>query len=147
VTAGLQHLILVRHAHADWPNYAGADFDRPLTPQGLAEARAAATAIRDAGHRPGLLLTSPALRTMQTTGIIAATLDLPDQSIRQIGTLYNAAADVLETELRKALLAADVVMLMGHNPGISELARALTGNPGFSAFRPAHWLHIATPRD
>jgi phosphohistidine phosphatase len=141
-----QHVILVRHANAEWPNYVGADFDRPLTPQGLADARATAAAIRDAGHRPRLLLTSPALRTMQTTEIIAATLELPDQAVLRVGELYNAAADILEAELRKALPSADMVMLVAHNPGISELARMLSGNPGFSAFRPGHWLHVGMPR-
>jgi phosphohistidine phosphatase len=147
VTARVQHAVLVRHAHAEWPNYAGSDFDRPLTPQGLADARATAAAIRDAGHRPGLLLTSPALRTMQTTDVIAASLGLADSSVRQVSELYNAGPEILQAELRKAFLATDVVMLVAHNPGISELARTLTGNPGFAAFRPAHWLHVARTRD
>jgi phosphohistidine phosphatase len=147
VTARVQHAVLVRHAHAEWPNYTGTDFDRPLTPQGFADARATAIAIRDAGHRPGLLLTSPALRTMQTTGVIAATLGLPENSVLPASQLYNAGPEILQAELRKAFLAADVVMLVAHNPGISELARALTGNPAFAALRPAHWLHVARPRD
>jgi len=146
VTSRLQQAILVRHAHADWPHYTGTDFDRPLTAQGLADARATATAIREAGHRPTLLLTSPALRTMQTTSIIAAALGLPETAVRPVGDLYNAGPETLAAELRKGFTSADVVALVAHNPGISELARALTGNPGFSAFRPAHWLHVARPR-
>jgi phosphohistidine phosphatase len=142
VNARQQHAILVRHAHAEWPHFTGADFDRPLTPQGLADARATATAIRDAGHRPGLLITSPALRTMQTTGVLAAILGLPDQAVQPVNGLYNAGPDALHEELRKAWLCADVVMLVAHNPGISELARMLTGHPGFTALRPAQWLHF-----
>lgn len=147
MTARSQHVILVRHAHAEWPHYTGADFDRPLTPQGLADARATAAAIRDAGHRPGKLLTSPALRTMQTTGVIASTLELPEQSVLPVVGLYNAGPDVLHTELRKALMDVDVVMLVAHNPGISELARVLTGHPGFTSLRPAQWLHVTMTRD
>jgi phosphohistidine phosphatase len=143
----MQHVILVRHAHADWPHYVGTDFDRPLTPQGLADARATAAAILDAGHRPGLLLTSPALRTMQTTGILAATLGMPEHSVMPVSDLYNAGPDVLHLHLRKACAAADVVMLVAHNPGISELAGALSGQPAFAPLRPGHWLHVARPRD
>jgi phosphohistidine phosphatase len=145
VNGGQQQAILVRHAHADWPNYVGADFDRPLTPRGLTDAAATAAAIRDAGHRPGLLLTSPARRTLQTTQIIATMLGMQDQLVCQASELYNAGADVLCAQLRKALLSANTVMLVAHNPGISELARMLTGNPGFAPMRPGHWLHVALP--
>jgi phosphohistidine phosphatase len=147
VTGRQQHAILVRHAHAEWPHYTGPDFDRPLTAQGLADAHATAAAIRDAGHLPGLLVTSPALRTMQTSSVIAATLALPAQSVLPVSELYNAGPEVLEAQMRKAFVSADVVMLVAHNPGISELARVLTGHPGFTAFRPAHWLHVASPLD
>jgi phosphohistidine phosphatase len=147
VNIGQQHAILVRHANAEWPHYVGPDFDRPLTPQGLADARSTATAIRESGHKPGMLLTSPAKRTLQTAQIIAATLGLRDEAVIPVGELYNAGADVLDAELRKAFLSADVVLLVAHNPGISEVARTLTGNPGFAALRPAHWLHVARPRD
>jgi phosphohistidine phosphatase len=142
----MQQAILVRHANAEWPNYVGSDFDRPLTQQGLADAAATAAAIRDAGHRPALVLTSPSLRTVQTAEIIAGALSLPEQAVQQVGELYNAGADILHAELRRAFVDADAVLLVAHNPGISELARQLTGNPGFAAFRPAHWLHIARPR-
>ncbi len=143
---GKSHVVLVRHAHADWPAYTGRDFDRPLTPQGLGDARATAAAIRDAGHRPALLLTSPARRTRQTAEIIATTLGLPGAAIRDVDALYNTSGNTLDAELRKALKTETAVLLVAHNPGISELARALSGDPEFTGFRPAQWLHIAGSR-
>jgi phosphohistidine phosphatase len=147
VNTGQQHVILVRHANAEWPNYVGADFDRPLTPQGLADAASTAAAIREAGHVPGLLLTSPAKRTLQTAQVIATTLGLRDDALVRAAELYNAGPEILHAALRKAFLSTDTVLLVAHNPGISELARMLTGNPGFAPFRPAHWLHVCKPRD
>jgi phosphohistidine phosphatase len=141
-----QFAILVRHANADWPKYVGTDFDRPLTSQGLADAAATAAAIRDAGHRPALLLASAARRTMQTAHVIATALDGPEAPVVPVSELYNGGADVLAAELRKAFLMADSVMLVAHNPGISELARIMTGNPRLAAFRPGHWLHFERPR-
>jgi phosphohistidine phosphatase len=137
-----QQVVLVRHAHAEWPAYTGRDFDRPLTPRGLGDARTMAAAIRDAGHRPTLLLTSPAKRTRQTAEIIATTLGIPGAAIREVDALYNASCNTLDVELRQALTAAPAVLLVAHNPGISELARALSGNAAFTGFRPAQWLHI-----
>lgn len=142
-----QFAILVRHANAEWPNYVGADFDRPLTPQGLTDAGSTAAAIREAGHLPGLLLASPARRTMQTAWVIATALRLPESAVVQVPDLYNAGPGSLDTELRKGFMKAATVMLVAHNPGISELARLLTGNPSFAAFRPGHWLHVPRPQD
>ncbi len=141
-----QQVVLVRHAHAEWPAFSGLDFDRPLTPQGLGDARTTAAAIRDAGHRPGLLLTSPAKRTRQTAEIIATTLGVPSTAIRDVDALYNASREILDAELRQALAAVPAVLLVAHNPGISELARALSGDAAFTGFRPAQWLHVSGSR-
>ncbi|MEO6078836.1 MAG: histidine phosphatase family protein [Steroidobacteraceae bacterium] len=142
-----RQVILVRHAHADKPGYSGPDFDRPLTPQGLADAGSTAAAIRDAAHQPDLLLTSPARRTVQTAEIIAAKLNLPAAAVQQVDALYNAGPTVLQDELRLAFSTASFVLVVAHNPGISELARMLTGDLTFDAFRPAHWLHAAWRED
>ena len=42
----------MRHAHAEWPGYSGEDFDRPLTPQGLADAAVSAREMREARDDP-----------------------------------------------------------------------------------------------
>jgi phosphohistidine phosphatase len=136
--------ILVRHAHAEWPQYTGKDFDRPLTPQGLDDARRTAEAIREAGHVPGVLLTSPAKRTLQTTGFIATALGLPEHAVRQIPNLYNASAHTLNSELHNAFATANTVILVAHNPGISELARMLTGDELLPPFHPGQWQVITT---
>ena len=140
-------VILVRHANAEWPAYAGVDFERPLTPQGLAESRSTAVALRDAGHRPKLLLTSSATRTLQTAEIIATTLGLPDSAVRRLEKLYNAGPDELDAELRRAFATVDTVLLVAHNPGVSELARALTGSATLASFRTAQWMHIPYKND
>jgi len=135
-----REVILVRHAHADWPDYTGRDFDRPLTPQGLNDAQASAAAIRAAALRPELLIASPARRTAQTAEVIAAALALPASAVTFVEALYNAAPDVLDAELRRAFRSSPHVILVAHNPGISELARSLS-NTVLAPFRPAQWMH------
>jgi phosphohistidine phosphatase len=136
-----REVILVRHAHAEWPAYSGRDFDRPLTAQGLTDARASAAAIRAASLQPELLIASPAIRTAQTAEIIAAALDLPAPAVTFVEALYNAPPDVLDTELRRAFRSNPRVILVAHNPGISELARSLSGNATMAPFRPGQWMH------
>jgi phosphohistidine phosphatase len=138
-------LILVRHAHADWPAYQGQDFDRPLTPEGLQGARTTAQAILAAGHRPALLLASPACRTRQTAEVLAATLCLPAEGLRYVENLYNATAATLETEVRAAARPGVLIALVGHNPGVSDLARKLTRDPKAAPYKPADWRLLPLP--
>src|SRR5262245_51345964 len=137
--------ILVRHAHAEWPNYHGPDFDRPLTGRGLADARACGRAIHAAGHRPVLVLASPTCRTRQTAEILAEELQLADGSVRYVDSLYNATASTLETELRKVATADILVMLVAHNPGVSNLARVLADDPEAPPCQPAEWRLLQLP--
>lgn len=147
MSAVLRPVILVRHAHADWPSYDGSDFDRPLTPQGEADAAVTAQAIQAAGNIPARLLVSPALRTRQTASIIARTLGLDEATIVLAENLYNASADTLEDELYRNTATTDgMVMLVAHNPGISELARRLGRDPSYRSFAPAHWRLLHLPR-
>jgi phosphohistidine phosphatase len=131
--------IIVRHAHADWPNHHGPDFERPLTDRGLAEARATARAIAAAGHHPSLLLASPACRTRQTAEILAEEFHLPVDAVRYLDSLYNGTAATLEAELRRTAAPGKLVMLVAHNPGVSNLARAFLGDPAAPPCKPAEW--------
>ena len=132
-------LILVRHAHAEWPNYSGRDFDRPLTPQGEEGARATGRAIREAGLRPALLLASAALRTRQTAEIIAAELALPASALRFSENLYNAPDATIQVEAQAAAPAHGLLMVVAHNPGVSELARVLAEDSRAPGYRPGDW--------
>ena len=144
MSGGRCQWLLVRHANAEWPQYTGRDFDRPLNQRGLDDARASAVALRDAGLKPQLVLTSPAKRTRQTTEVLAAELQLPPQSICFVDALYNAGPATLELEMRKAQGDCKLVMLVAHNPGVSELARRLAKDPLAPPFAPAQW-RLLTP--
>jgi phosphohistidine phosphatase len=138
-------LILVRHAHAEWPNYRGPDFDRPLTPQGEAGARATGRAIREAGFIPALLLASSARRTRQTAEIIAEELQLPPAVLRFSENLYNAPDVTLQLEVQSAAPATGLLMMVAHNPGVSELARVLADDIAAPNYRPGDWRVLPLP--
>lgn len=131
---------LVRHAHAEWPGYQGSDFDRPLNTRGLADAAATARAIAAGTHPPTRIIASPARRTRQTAEIIAAALRLAPDAVRYIDTLYNAAEGILEEELRRNCAGTAHLLLVGHNPGISILARELSGDAKRPPLQTSGWL-------
>ena len=135
-------VLLVRHAHAEWPNYHGRDVDRPLTPRGVEDAARTAAAIKAAGLAPALMLVSPAQRTRQTAAIIANALGVPETAIHFVDSLYSAGADGLETALREVARAGSLTMLVAHNPAISELGRRLADDSAFRPFAPADWADL-----
>jgi phosphohistidine phosphatase len=136
--------ILVRHAHAQWPAYQARDFDRPLTERGLAEAHSTAKAIQAAGLAPHRIVASSAKRTEQTARILLEHLQLEPDALHLTDTLYNAEASTLLGELEVTSKGGAMVVLVAHNPGISELAQQLSGCPSLPAFRPAEWRLIST---
>ena len=136
---------LVRHAHAEWPAYQGRDFDRPLTARGIADAGATATAIAALLPAPTLIIASAAHRTTQTAEIIARSMPPPGVAMIRDETLYNASGATLQQVVMQALQDHDHVLLVAHNPGISELARQLLGSLLQPVFAPAEWRRIAMP--
>jgi phosphohistidine phosphatase len=138
------HVIVMRHANTV-EDFAGRDFDRPLSPQGRAAAREAALAMHSAGHHPGPLLVSAALSARQTAAIIATELHIPDDDIQVSDELYAAPPEVLEARIRVLAVPYTLVTLVGHDPGVTDLARFLAQQPGAPALQPGEWRYLPWP--
>ena len=115
----MRELILLRHAHAE-PAAAGqADIDRPLSPQGLAEAEAAGRWLAAQGLVPDRVLCSPARRARETLEAVLGTLGYIEQRLED--RIYEATSGTL-AELADANRDAERLLLVGHNPGLEQLA-------------------------
>lgn len=124
----MRTLILLRHAAAESLGLDGRDFDRELTAAGRAEAEATGRRLAALDIRPQLLLSSPARRTRATTDIVARCLGLAASAVREDATLYLATLPTLRTAIARTDAAVGCLLLVGHNPGLSELATALDAN-------------------
>jgi phosphohistidine phosphatase len=119
----MKRLLLLRHAEAESAVGDARDFDRPLSERGRGEALAAAGCIARTGLSIDAALISPSLRTRQTLDLVAST--------QQIGrliyeaALYLGGAEVLLQCLQRCDERFGTIVLVGHNPGISELAQQL----------------------
>jgi phosphohistidine phosphatase len=121
-------LILMRHAKSGWDDPLMPDHDRPLAPRGVQAAARIRQWLAQAGHLPDEALVSTAVRTRETwAGVSAA---LPPCPVAEVPALYHASPEVMLRVLRGARLPR--VVVLGHNPGIAELARRLV------AVAPAH---------
>jgi phosphohistidine phosphatase len=118
-------LILLRHAKSDWSGN-DADVDRPLSKRGLHQAPQAGRWLAHGVANIDLAVVSPANRARKTWELAAAELDRrPPTSIDD--RVYAASASQLLGVVQALPDDADTVLLVGHNPGIEELASLLTG--------------------
>ena len=117
-------VILLRHAKSSWSDSTLADIDRPLAPRGERAARKLAKYIRRKRIRPALVLCSPALRTRETLEAVEASLG--KRCVVEVVPQLYAASDRELLELLQALPEpVSSVMLVGHNPGLQNLALVL----------------------
>jgi len=115
---------LLRHGKSSWKEPLP-DSERPLAPRGLRAAKAMRAYLRQESVRPALVLCSPARRTRETLELIAPAL--PDVAAWIEPELYGADARELLVRLRGLPDTAPSVLLVGHNPGLQELAVNLAG--------------------
>jgi phosphohistidine phosphatase len=133
----MKHLILMRHASA---GPAADDRERPLSPAGRGDALRMGRALEARGFRPEWALVSPARRARETlAGVQGGLRSLAGAETDE--ALYLAGADRLLARLRRVPEETAQLLLVGHNPGLSELARALVGQgPADVLRRAAHGL-------
>ncbi len=122
-------LTLVRHAHADNARPGQEDADRPLSGRGQKEAALAAAAFGAAARDPDLLLASPSRRTRATADALAQSLGLGGGAVQFDDRLYLAPVDTLLEVLQASADARRHIVVIGHNPGLSDFVRTLTGDP------------------
>ncbi len=135
----MRQLTLLRHGRAEWPAGRYADFDRPLDPTGIAQVEHSAMQIAALPHPPTLCLASDAARTRETAQRLAHALGLPAEAVRFEHRLYLAAPEVIRQVLAEQAARRRYVVLVGHNPGLSELAGELAGTPGSVGLGTGQW--------
>ena len=115
----MKRLMLLRHAKAAPPD--ADDFARPLAPLGREDMRLIAAILAEPGHRPDLALVSPAARTRETWDAAG----LADVPVRFRPAIYGGAADTLLDLVRSTDAEVETLLVVGHNPGIEDLAHWL----------------------
>jgi phosphohistidine phosphatase len=122
----MKTLYLIRHAKSAWKEENVADFDRPLSLRGTADAHLMGGLLGRRGAQADLIISSPAIRAAATALILAAELGYPAASIRLENWIYAESERWLE-EIRALPDTAQSVLMVGHDPAISETAAALAG--------------------
>lgn len=119
-------LILIRHAKSAWDDPLLDDHDRGLTKRGRRSARLIGDWLVDQSCLPDHVLCSTATRARETMdGIVARLGTTPGVTLAP--QLYLAAPEVMWRHIRRQ--STEVLMVVGHNPGMAELATMLAKSP------------------
>jgi phosphohistidine phosphatase len=121
-----RRLVVIRHAQAA---DGAPDIDRPLTEAGARQAAAIGTWLEQSGLVPGRVVVSPARRAAQTWQAVAARLDVAAITDER---MYENTVEALLAIVRETPEDVGILALVGHNPSVGELVRALDdgqGNP------------------
>ncbi|WP_212755351.1 SixA phosphatase family protein [Flexivirga aerilata] len=124
-----RQLIVIRHAKAASPESAEADHERPLTPRGVADAKAMGAWLKERGISVDLVLCSTATRTRETWAGIVEGGKL-GALVEHDPRIYNASVERLIGVIREQGKSARSVALVGHAPGIPGLAATLSEGRG-----------------
>jgi phosphohistidine phosphatase len=135
----MRRLTLIRHAKASSP-LGGIDFERPLSPKGLQEAPVVARGFAALDDPPDRILTSGARRAQHTAEIFATALGFPPEQIEVVPEIYSAYDTTLVNLLQWQPDSSRHLLLVGHNPAISQLAQYLCS--GVFNFLPGTVLQL-----
>jgi len=123
-------LILFRHAKSSWSEGVE-DHERPLAERGRKAAPLMAKWLADKGLKPTIALVSTSRRTQETWSLIAP--ELGKITKRDVGEIYEAPAERILDAIHAVEPSVESLIIVGHNPGMEDLARLLIKGDGGEA--------------
>jgi phosphohistidine phosphatase len=121
----MRTLLLMRHAKASW-DQAGEDSKRSLNKRGESAASRMGRWLSLQDAEPDVVLSSTAVRAQKTAELVISALD-SSPGLQLFDGLYHPDTDAILDSLACHGEEADRVLLVCHNPGISEAVSELTG--------------------
>lgn len=120
----MKTVTIVRHASAVGHEAELKDFERSLTKEGIKEAKNVASELKALGLKPNLIISSPAIRAIQTAETFAKTFGYRRKKIALVDALYEDLAPEKVLEIFNGLDdSSDSVMVFGHDPVLSTFVK------------------------
>lgn len=125
----MKRVIFMRHSKAEPMDDEMSDFDRQLAEKGRNDAGIMSTVLQSNSIRPDLILSSSALRAYQTALTVADRMSINPGKVKKHTDLYEdvTTSDILE-HITTSVDSVKTLMIVGHNPWISNVAVALSQN-------------------
>jgi phosphohistidine phosphatase len=124
----MKTLIVVRHAKSSWDDPELSDFNRPLNERGEKDAPRMAKRFKEKDITVNGMVSSPAVRALTTCRVFANVLGFPEKQIQTVKDIYHAGDEMILNVVRGLKdhpVENEVVMIFGHNPGLTEFVNNL----------------------
>ncbi|MEA3491438.1 MAG: histidine phosphatase family protein [Campylobacterota bacterium] len=120
----MKTIYFIRHAKSDWQESGASDFERGLSRRGYKDINIIGSYLKLIDIKPDLILASCSLRTQITADGLAEKIEFRG-SKSYLQELYLTAPKVLKETLMMQGDEIDAILVVGHNPQISDLVNAL----------------------
>jgi phosphohistidine phosphatase len=120
----MRRLMLLRHAKSDWAQPGARDHDRPLTERGRDSAAKMGAYMARHALVPDLVIASTATRVRETLDLLLPAFNIAPKATHD-KRLYDAEAEPLLAVLKEIAKPVHNLLMVGHNPGLAELAALL----------------------
>lgn len=128
----MRRLLLLRHAKAERAQGGGRDHERVLAPRGRSDARKLGAYLAKHAFVPQLAVVSTATRTRETWDQVAAAFGKPPP-MNFDARIYDAAPEAILEAIRETGPKTGTLLVVGHNPGLQELAAMLVASGDIEA--------------
>lgn len=124
----MKTLYLIRHAKSSWDHPGLKDFERPLLETGIKKTKKIIRFLNDKKITAGLIISSPAVRALETAKLIAKGTGYQVEDIQIEPSIYDAAIDDYLEVISSVPDEIGSLMIFGHNPAISYVANLFLRN-------------------
>ena len=124
-----KYIYILRHCKSSWSDPKLADMDRPLNKRGRGDAPLMALVIKRMGYTPGLIITSPSMRTRLTIQPIIRAFDLTNDDVLIEPSIYHGSPVDYVNAISMQDDQLSEILLVGHNPAITYIANECIGDP------------------
>lgn len=119
----------MRHAESSRDMPGQNDLNRPLTAKGISMTNKVIGFLREQECIPDLIITSPAVRALETARLVAEGMGLAPARMQVNRTIYEADHNDLEELFYDISPSTDTLLLVGHNPGLTDFINLFLDNP------------------
>ena len=123
----MKTLYIVRHAKSSWKYESLSDCERPLRKKGIDDLQNIIEALREKNIHPEMILTSTAVRAIQTAVLLSQGLDMPQDVLGVRSILYPGCRDQYLDCIRQLPEDLRSVMIVGHHPAVTDTINTLLG--------------------
>ena len=120
----MKKLIIIRHCKSSWSDLSLNDFDRPLNNRGVQDGNLMSKELSKIIDNVDLLISSSSKRTRLTADFFIELIKI--NKISFIDDLYHSSSENIINKLKKISNTHESIMVIGHNPGLTDLVNKLT---------------------